>query len=441
MPDGDRGPCEPDADHDRTAPPAPDAAPAVTGQSALRRFVDARLGVLGERDIRLFFTGYTASLAGSSMVPVALSFAVLKSGHGSGAVGAVLAAETVPLVLLLLLGGAVADRLPRRAVMIAADVVRLASETVLAVLLATGRPPVLVMMALAAVLGIGQAFFNPALTGFVPQIATAERLQDANALSGLAKAAARVSGPGIAGVLIATVGAWSAVAADAATYAVSLACLVRLHPRPAEKSKADETLADGLRRGWRGFRERTWLWTVVAQGGLAQLFTFAPFLVLGATMYSHGSGSAAWGAILAADGAGGLVGALFAMRLRPARPLAVALAGSLGLAATPVLLAIHAAFPIILAGSALSGVGVAIFLSLFDTVLQRNVPEVLLSRVSSYNWLGTIALSPLGFALAGPASHLAGPSAVLLFGAAFAVLSTLVLFTVADVRQLRWRDV
>ena len=429
----------PDGPTEQTAPPAPDAAPAVTGQSALRRFVDTRLGVLGERDVRLFFTGYTASLAGSSMVPVALSFAVLKSGHGSGAVGAVLASETVPLVLLLLLGGAIADRLPRRAVMIAADIARLASETVLAVLLASGRPPVLLIMALAAVLGIGQAFFNPALTGFVPQIATDERLQDANALSGLAKAAARVSGPGIAGVLIATVGAWSAVAADAASYAVSLACLVRLHPRPAEKSGA-ETLAAGLAKGWRGFRERTWLWTVVGQGGLAQLFTFAPFLVLGATMYSHGKGSAEWGAILAADGAGGLVGAFWALRLRPARPLVVALAGSLGLAATPVLLAIHAAFPIILAGSTVSGVGVAVFLSLFDTVLQRNVPDVLLSRVSSYNWLGTIALSPLGFALAGPAAQVVGPSAVLLFGAGFAVLSTLALFAVGDVRRLRWRE-
>ena len=428
-----------DALDERTAPPAPDAAPGVTNQSALRRFVDTRLGVLRDRDIRLFFTGYTASLAGSSMVPVALSFAVLKTGHGAGAVGAVLSAETIPLVVLLLLGGAIADKLPRRAVMIAADVIRLVSETVLALLLAFGHPPVVAMMALAAVLGIGQAFFNPALTGFVPQIAADDRLQDANALSGLAKAAARVSGPGIAGVLIATVGAWSAVAADAASYAVSLLCLVQLQPRPAESS-GQETIRDGLLQGWRGFRERRWLWTVVGQGGLAQLFTFAPFLVLGATMFSHGRGSAEWGAILAADGAGGLAGGLWAMRLRPARPLAAALAGSLGLAATPALLAVHAPFALILAGSVLSGVGVAIFLSLFDTVLQRNVPETLLSRVSSYNWLGTIALSPLGFALAGPAARLAGPSAVLMFGAVFAVVSTLALFAVGDIRRLRWRD-
>ncbi len=412
-----------EADREQTAPPAPDANPAVTNQSAIGRFLTTRLGVIrAERDIRLFFIGYTSWLAGSSMGPVALSFAVLKQGHGSGAVGAVLAAESVPLVLFLLIGGAIADRLPRRAVMIAADVTRLVSEATLAVLLVSGHPPVWVMMALAAVLGVGQAFFNPAMTGLMPQLASPEHLQDANALSGLAKAVARVSGPGIAGVLIATAGAWSAVATAAVTYAVSLVCLIRLRPRPAEKAEGEETLRDGLLKGWRGFREREWLWTVVVQGGLAQLFTFSPFLVLGATIYSHGNGSAKWGAILAADGVGGLAGALWAMQLRPRRPMMVALAGSLGLALTPALLGLHASFPLILA------------------VLQRNVPDKLLSRVSSYNWLGTIALSPVGFALAGPAAKLAGNSAVLLFGAGFALVSTLALFVVRDIRALPWRD-
>ncbi len=423
---------------ERNAMPAPDAAPAVTGQSAIRRFVDQRFGVLRERECRVFFTGYTVSLAGASMIPVALSFAVLKQGHGSGAVGLVLASETVPLVLLLLIGGVVADRLPRRGVMIAADTLRFVSVATLTVLLVTGKPPVFVMMALAGVLGIGQAFFNPALTGFVPQIATAEHLQDANALSGLGKAAARVAGPGIAGGLIATAGAWSAVGVAALTCLVSLVCLIRLRPREAEHSKP-EPILDQLRDGWHGFRDRSWLWTVVAQGGAAQFFTFAPFLVLGATMFSHGSGSAAWGAILAADGLGGLLGAVGAMRLRPRRPLVVAVLSSLGIALTPVMLGLKAGIVLLLAGSFVSGIGVAIFLSLFDTVLQRNVPGPLLSRVSAYNWLGTIALSPLGYALAGPAAGIAGPRPVLLVGAAFALVSTLALLGVGEIRRLPWK--
>jgi MFS family permease len=422
---------------ERAASPAGDAAPAVTGNSGMRGFLLEHFAVLADRNCLVFFIGYTVSLTGSSMVPVALSFAVLKQGHGSGAVGAVLAAETLPLAVLLLLGGILADRLPRRAMMFTADVLRLASEAVLALLLITGHPSVLLMMGLAAILGSGQAFFNPALTGFVPQIASEERLQDANSLFGLSKAVARVGGPGIAGVLIATAGPGIAIAVDAATYAVSLICLILVHPRPSDRQHPDPLLGQ-LIEGWQAFRSRRWLWVTVAQGGLSQLFTFSPFLVIGASLFNKHGGSAAWGALLAADGLGGLLGALFAMRMRPQRPLVVAVGASLALALTPLLIAFDVPLPVVLVGSFVSGVGVAGFISLFDTVLQRNIPEGLLSRVSAYNWLCTIALSPLGYAVAGPASSQFGPRNVLLFGAIWAVVSGLAVLLVREVRALRW---
>jgi MFS family permease len=127
-----------------------------------------RLGALAERDFRLFFTGYATSLVGAAMVPVALTFAVLQQGRSAEDVGYVLAAETVPLVILLLAGGVIADRLSRRAVMIGSDVARCASELLLAALLLTGSPALWVFMVLAGVIGAGQAFFNPALTGLLP---------------------------------------------------------------------------------------------------------------------------------------------------------------------------------------------------------------------------------------------------------------------------------
>ena len=423
---------------ERTAPPQPDAAPELSGISAIRGFVGTRLGVLRERDCALFFVGYTLSLAGSSMVPVALSFAVLKQGHGSGAVGAVLAAETVPLSLLLIVGGAVADRLPRRAVMICADVLRLGSQAALTLLFVSGKPSILFIMALAALLGAGQAFFNPALTGFVPQIASEAHLQDANALFGLSKAAARIVGPGIAGLLIAAAGAWSALAIGAFTYAVSLISLTLLRPRPADVAEL-KPMREQLKEGWQGFVGRRWLWMTVAQGGIAQVFTFAPFLVLGATIFSKHGGSAAWGAILAVDGVGGLAGALVAMRMRPARPLVVAIAASVGLGLTPLLVGLKLQLAFILVGSFVSGIGVAAFTSLFDTVLQRNIPAELLSRVSAYNWLGAIALSPVGYALAGPAASAVGTSSVLIFGAVWMVATTLPLLLVGEIRRLPWK--
>jgi MFS family permease len=190
--------------------------------------------VLGERNFRLFFTGYITSLVGSAMVPVALTFAVLDQGDGTAAVGYVLGAETVPLVALLLLGGVVGDRFPRRVSMLGADLIRFASEGLLAVLLLTGSAPLWIVMVLAAVLGAGQAFFNPAMTGLMPEMVSAGRLQSANALRGVASSIGQVLGPGLAGIIVAIGGAGWAIAIDSATYAVSAACLLRLDipPRP-----------------------------------------------------------------------------------------------------------------------------------------------------------------------------------------------------------------
>ena len=156
--------------------------------------------MLRERNFRLFFSGYSPSLFGSAMVPVALSFAVLNEGRGADAIGYVLAAETVPLVALLLLGGVIADRFSRRFTMLGADVrpVRQRGNA--------GRRPAHSaarrcgsFMALAAVLGAGQAFFNPAMTGLLPDMVSRERLQQANALRGIANSAGSVLGPSLAG--------------------------------------------------------------------------------------------------------------------------------------------------------------------------------------------------------------------------------------------------
>ena len=232
-----------------------------------------RLGVLGERNFRLFFTGYATSLFGAAMVPVALTFAVLNQGYGATDVGYVLAAETVPLVGLLLIGGVVADRFPRRASMLGADLVRFGSEGLLAVLLLTGSPRLWMFMVLAGVLGAGQAFFNPAMTGLMPEMVSSERLQAANGLRGVASSTGQILGPSVAGIIVAAGGAGWAIAIDSATYGVSAACLWRLAipPRPASTASS---LISQLAGGWYEFRSRTWLWVVVS---LMRSTTMRPF--------------------------------------------------------------------------------------------------------------------------------------------------------------------
>ncbi|HXP53685.1 MAG TPA: MFS transporter [Streptosporangiaceae bacterium] len=396
-----------------------------------------RLGVLGERNFRLFFTGYITSLVGSAMVPVALTFAVLNQGDGTDAVGYVLGAETVPLVALLLLGGVVADRVPRRVAMIGADLIRFASEGLLAVLLLTGSAPLWTLLVLAAVLGIGQAFFNPAMTGLMPEMVSAERLQPANALRGLASSAGQVFGPALAGVIVATGGAGWAIAIDALTYAVSAACLLRLTIPPRPPAEPSSMLAQ-LAGGWHEFRSHTWLWVIVAQFATWNALCFAPFMVLGAiTAHDRLGGAGPWGVILSALGAGSILGGLLSVRLRARRPLVTATLGVAIFTLPLALIAVPTATVLIAVAAGLAGVGFSVFGTLWETTLQREIPRAVLSRVSAYDWFGSVAFVPVGYLIAAPLASLLGLRTALFFAAAWAAASCAAVLAVPGVRNLR----
>jgi MFS family permease len=403
----------------------------------MTRRATAAQGVLAERNFRLFLTGYTASVLGASMVPVALTFAVLNEGHPVADVGYVLSAEAVPLVLLLLLGGVLADRFSRKVVMVSTDLARFASQGLLAGLLVSGSPPLWVFMVLSGVLGAGQALFNPALTGLLPELVSAEVLQKANALRGVASSTGGVIGPAVAGVIVAAGGAGWAVAIDAATYAVSAWCLGRLDLTVRGVLERSSMLSQ-LGAGWREFRSKTWLWAIVVQFGLFNLIAYPPFFVLGAVVARDRLGGArAWGLILAAMAAGSVVGGLGAIRIRPRRPLRLATVATFGFAIPIALLAIPVATAWVAIGALAAGLSLAVFNTLWETTLQQAVPAELLSRVSAYDWLGSTALVPIGFALAGPAAGAFGIGDTLWFGAAWIVVTTLAVLAVPDVRRLR----
>ncbi|MDE3074218.1 MAG: MFS transporter [Chloroflexota bacterium] len=400
--------------------------------------VGRRFGVLRERNFRLFFAGYLTSIVGTGMVPVALTFAVLNQGGGASDVGYVLAAQTAPLVAFLLVGGVIADRVPRRAVMMTADLARCASEGVLAALLVTGHPPLWAFMGLAAVLGAGSAFYNPALTGLIPEISSSARLQDANALRNVAVSAGQVVGPVAAGLIVAVAGAGWAIAVDAATYAVSAACLSRLRVPLLQLGPPESFLAQ-LASGWREFRSRTWLWVIVTQFAFFHVIVYAPFIVLGAvTAKTALGGAAAWGTILAAQGIGSVVGALATLRMRPARPLVVGMMGTCGFAAPIALLAAKAPTSAIAVAGFVGGFGLAVFTTLWQTTIQREIPAPVLSRVSAYDWFGSVAFFPLGYAVAGPLAASLGIAPTLWLAAGWLVVSSGCVLAVPSVARLRW---
>jgi MFS family permease len=394
------------------------------------------LGVLRRRDFRLLFLGQGISVLGDRMVTVALAFAVLEVGGSASAVGLVLATATLPLVGSVLIGGVVADRVSRRTVMISADLVRLASQGATATLLITGAAEVWTLALFAGLTGAATGFFNPASTGLLPEVVPPDELQPANALRATAVSTGEIAGPLLAGVLVAAAGAGWAIAVDAATFAVSALCLWRLRV-PGRAVAAGGTFLSDLRDGWDAFRARRWVWTFVAYFALVNML-WGAWSALGPVVADQDlGGAAAWGAVLTAVGVGALCGSLLATRARPRRPL-VLVAITEAFFTLPLAF-LAAGFPaaLLACGAFLSGAGMMLGNSVWESTLQRRVPAESLSRVSSYDWFGSLALYPLGLAVWGPLAGAIGVSTALWLAFGFFVVLICALLAVPDTRRLR----
>ena len=396
------------------------------------------LGALGEPQFRLLWIGQTASAAGDAMIPVAVAFAVLGIGGTATDLGIVFAAFTVAHVAFVLVGGVVADRLPRQLVMVACDVVRLVAEVILAALLISHNMQIWQLAVGAAVLGGASAFFLPASGGLIPQTVSAGRLQQANALMSLSRSATGIFGPPVAGLLIITTGIGAIFLIDAATFVLSAISLFMLRPAPTEARPSDQHFLADLAGGWQEVTSRPWILAAICAFAISNMSTSA-FFILGAFIANTSLGGApAWGLILAGGAIGGVVGGVLALRLHPARPLLV---GFL-LTSTEALplLALIGPSPILLiaASSFVSVACIQLANTWWFTMLQQHVPEHARSRVSSYDLLLSLVFQPLGSVAAGPLALTIG-FPVTLFGAAgLAVAGNFGVLLVRDVREVRW---
>ena len=394
------------------------------------------LGALHEREFRLFFTGQLVSLLGDAVTPFALVWAVLDLTGSARDLGFVIAAKTAPLVVFLLIGGVFADRLPRRAVMLTADVVRMGVQATTAALLLSHTAHIWELVVLQAFAGTATAFFNPASTGLTPMTVSAERLQEANALRGMSMASMQLLGPALAGILIVSVGAGYALAIDAASFGVSALFLTQLH-LPLHVSLPPQSFARDLVDGWREFVARTWVWLIVVSASLGNMMGSVWF-VLAATWIKKGHGGAgAWAAILVAGAIGALVAGAAALRIRPRRPLLVASVVIIPNALPIVLLALKLPWETLVVASLVTGFGNMLFNTLWETTLQQHVPPAALSRVSAYDWFGSLLCQPVGLALAGVTAAAIGMSSTLWIAAAVTLVSLVALLAAPSVRQLR----
>jgi MFS family permease len=393
------------------------------------------VGPLRERNFLLLLIGQSVSGLGNALVPVALTFALLDLTHSAADLGYVLGTEAAAQVAFLLAGGVIADRVSRRAVMLASDAVRGAGETILGILLVTGRPSVWVIGVLAIAQGAAGAAFLPASTGLVPAIVSRANLQQANQLQQVANAGASIAGPALAGVLVVTTSPGWAILLDAASFGVSVILLAAMQldsmPRPARQ----HFLTD-LRAGWDEFRSRNWLWPMVLAFSLVNLLIGA-YSVLGpVASQRYFGGAAAWATVATIGGIGSVVGGLMAGRLRPKHPLRVAVCVAVAVGLTPLAFAAELPVLAIAAIAAVAGTGLIVFTSLFNSTMQRQVPEHSLSRVTSYTWFGALIAYPLGLAIAGPVASVLALRTTLLVDGSLMILAILSVLIVRDVRTL-----
>jgi MFS family permease len=397
--------------------------------------LDGRLAVLRRRDYRLLLCGQGISVLGDRMVAVALAFAVLELGGSASQVGLVLAAGVLPMAGSVLIGGVIADRTSRRAVMVGADLVRLASQGTIAALLIAGAAEVWMLACLAAVTGAGTGFFNPASTGLMPQLVPPEELQPANALRSSVVSLGEILGPLTAGLIVAAAGAGWAIAVDSGTFAVSAACLVLLRVSATPEREPSSFVRD-MREGWHAFRSRRWVWTLVVYFAFANIF-WGAWAALGPVVADRDlGGAAAWGTVLAAFGVGALAGSLLATWARPQRPLVLVAITEAFFALPIAFLAAGAPVPALAIGTFLSGGGMMIGMSVYESTLQRHIPEQWLSRVTSYDWFGSFVFYPVGLAMWGPISAAIGVSTTLWIAFGLFVACVLTLLAIPDVRRL-----
>lgn len=378
---------------------------------------------------------------GSAGALIATAFAVLEAGGDGSDVGLVAAARTVPLVVCLLIGGAVADRLPRHRVMVAANAVNCLSQGALAALVLSGEATIATMAVLAAFGGAGQAFFAPAAEGMLLSSVEGDQAGRAFALFRMGQNGSQIGGAALGGALIAAFGPGWVLAVDAAAFAVAAGLRAFLDVSHIPQRTAGAGLVRDLRDGWREVTTRPWLWSIVLQFALVNAVISAAEAVYGPLVAEeHLGGARPWGLALAAFGAGTLCSALVMTRLRPRRVLLTGILCVFPLALPSAALAVPLPAVVLAVLMFVAGCSIEVFGVTWMLALHQEIPEDKLSRVSSYDWFGSVALTPAAVALAGPAAETFGRSEALWTCSAVIVVLTAAVLTVPDVRRLRLRD-
>lgn len=396
----------------------------------------AALDPLKERNFRLLWLGQGVSAIGDSLVPVALAFATLSISRSASALGAVFAVSTVARVIALPVGGVWSDRLPRQLVMLTSDAVRATVQGAIGLLLITGHAQLWHVIAGGFLFSFAGGFFQPASTALTPQTVSVHRLQQANALMGLSRSITAVGGPAVSGILVALIGPGWVFVIDAASFVASAGSLALLRvPRLA--GRAQTSFWSELAEGLRAVTSRRWYLLNLGAHAMWNLAS-AAFFVLGPIVARDRLGGASsWGLIGASMGAGAVAGGLLALRLTPRRPLVVA--NLVLIPAALQLLALAVPLPTggIMAACVVGWAGLSYLNGVWDATIPQLIPQEVLARANSFDWLLSISAMPIGFAISGPLADHIGVQATLVGAAVIMAVPCALVVFIPGVRRVR----
>jgi MFS family permease len=360
-------------------------------------------GCLRERSFRLLLTGQAISIIGDAIAMIAIPFAILGMGGSVGEVGLVLAARAIPNAIFLLVGGVWADRLPRRLVMLASDLVRGVIMFATFLVLISDVGSIWVLVALMAAYGVGEAFFRPALSGVIPQTVSPARLQEAYGLLATTPALGIAVGGAIGGVLVALISPAGAIAFDAVSFGASALCLAFMKTTGEPTPWKNRNFRRDLGAGWQAFSSRRWLVVVVIGEVLYALLVMPSIYAIGPAIADEElNGASSWAVIVAGFGVGFLIGGLTAMKLRPQRPLVLGYILCIPFALFFVAMAVVPPLFVLALAAVMAGTVISISGTLLETTITREVSQDLRSRVGSFRTLGSVAMLPVGMLLVGP---------------------------------------
>ena len=392
----------------------------------------------GNGRYRKLFAARTISNVGNGIAPIALAFGILAlPGATPTSLSIVLAAQAIPLIIVLPIGGVIADRLGRARVIAVTDLILSGFVAIVAYLFISGNVTIPLLVVLSFITGILNGLWWPAFSGLIPDVVEDEFLQPANAYVSVAANGGLVVGAAVGGLLVAAVGSGFAIAVDALSFLVA-GLLVFSFREASPPHVSGESMLGDLTHGWRVFTSFRWVVIVVLAFSIIVMALFGAEQVMGPVLaIEHYGGAAGWAVVLGFQSVGLLIGALLASRIRIKHPMVFGMLITLTLPFWLVTLAFAAPLWVVAIGSFAWGVSIEMFQVLWFTALQVNVPREALSRVGSYDAMGSLMFGPIGLALAGPLIVLVGLQAGFLIAAAVALVAILATLLSRSVRALQ----